>query len=402
MEIEEALKKIIAHLKPTEEVMPCPLADAMGAVLAEDLIAQRNVPDFPRSAMDGYAVHSEDVADASKANPVTLQIQGELCAGDVPDPALEYGPGTAVRIMTGACVPAPYDAVVMQEHTNLGMDQVEIYDSVRAFQNYCRPGEELEQGTVVVQAGTRLQAPHLALIAELGRARVKVYAPARVALISTGSELQEAGEEAQPGKIYNSISYMLQGAIRQQGLQVLSRQLCPDQEDTLAEMLRQALEQADVVITTGGVSVGKRDIVCKVLEEMGGEFLFQRVDIQPGTPTAGYAFGNKIVLALSGNPYAALANFEIYFWDMMAEFMHCQQFRPVRRMAILQSEYPKVNHHRRLLRALYENGEVRLPEGVHASSVISNLTACNCLIDLEAGRAVEKGDWVRVQMFSYL
>ena len=204
-----------------------------------------------------------------------------------------------------------------------------------------------------------------------------------------------------PGKIYNSISYMLAAAIRQQGLNADRRGICVDDEGELAKALKDALRDADFIITTGGVSVGKKDIVPRVLQDLGAELLFHGADIQPGTPTLAAVLEGRVVLGLSGNPFAALANFEVYFWDSMARLMGSDSFLPVRRTAVLATEYPRVNHHRRLLRAWYEDGEVRLNTGVHAASVIGNLTACNCFIDLEAGRRVQIGDTVRVRLYKY-
>ncbi len=399
MEIEECLERVLAKIQPAKENETAALDKACGRILSEDVIAKRNVPEFPRSAMDGYAVHSADVANASQDAPVRLKVSGKLYAGDVPEDKADYGTGTAVRIMTGACVPEAYDAVIMQEQTDYGEEQVEIYSRIKAYQNYCKIGEDIAAGTVLAKAGVRIRASHIALFASLGIKEVPVVKPARIAILSTGSELMDLQDAPVPGKIYNSISYMLQDAIRQQGLQVVRRSICPDEGDALREQLRDALAQADLVITTGGVSVGQKDIVPKVLEEMGAEILFHGADIQPGTPTMGAFLDGKIVLALSGNPYAAMANFELYFWPVMAKRMRSDSFLPVMKTAKMKSEYNKINKHRRLIRAFYEDGEVRLPTGVHASSVISNLTECNCFIDLEAGRAVQIGDTVRVRMF---
>lgn len=402
MEIEEALKRILDRIEPGRLKRQIPLTEACGAVLAEDIIAERNVPSFPRSAMDGYAVHSAEVMEASRRSAVSLRVTEELAAGDVSSPDADHGEGTAVRIMTGACVPDQYDAVVRQEDTDCGNETVEIYAGVKAYQNYCKAGEDIAEGTLVIGRGKKLTAAHLSLIAELGYSEVLTYAPARIALISTGSELLDVGTEPEPGKIYNSIAYLLQAAVRQKGLEVESYGICPDEEDKLKRMLEKALDTADFIITTGGVSVGKRDIVPSVLKSMGGMMLFQYADIQPGTPTTAFTIGNKVVLSLSGNPYAALANFELYFWDSMAKFMHCDELRPVCRIAEMSGNYEKKNLHRRLLRAFYDDGVVKLIDNIHASSVIRNLTECNCFIDLEAGRTVKTGDKVRVRLFNYL
>lgn len=401
LQIEECLERILAHIRPVTQTEVVPLESADGRILAADVFAPHSVPEFPRSAMDGYAVHSADVTGASKSAPVRLAVVDELFAGNVPRPEVDYGPGTAARIMTGACVPEAYDCVVRQEDTDYGMAQVAVCAPVSAWQNYCKPGEDIAEGALLAKAGARLGAAHIALLASLGFAEVPVYVPARISILSTGSELLEAGMPRTPGKIYNSISYMLQTAIRQQGLTVAQRGLCADDEQALTAALRDALSKADFIITTGGVSVGKKDLVPGVLQAMGAEILFHGADIQPGTPTLSAALDGKLILALSGNPYAALANFELYFWDSMAKAMHSESFRPVRKTAVLMSEYPRVNQHRRLLRACYQDGEVRLISSVHSSSVISNLTECNCFIDLEAGRRVQIGDTVRVRLYKY-
>ena len=399
MEIEEAKELILDKIKNTKDTEMKALEDSFGYVLAQDIISEGDIPSFPRSAMDGYAVHSDDIKGANRDNPVKLTVIEELCAGDVPDKSKDHGPGTAVRIMTGAYIPEAYDAVIMQEKTNYAMDIVDIYEDIKPYQNYCQIGEDLQRGTLVVCKGTRLNPSHLSLIAELGIEKVLIYKPLKTAIISTGSELQDVSEKAAPGKIFNSIAYMLQAYIRRQGLIVSMRDICPDDEKTLKIKIEEALKKSDFIITTGGVSVGKKDIVPKVISEMGGKLLFQRADIQPGTPTAAFDLDGTIVLALSGNPYAAMANFEMYYWDIAARFMNCSDYKPDRKNAVLKSEYNKINKHRRLLRAYYEDGEVSLIDSVHASSVISNLTKCNCYIDLEAGRTVQIGDSVRVQLF---
>lgn len=397
-EIEECREMLAASISPqtgTEEVS---LADCAGRVIAEDVTAGMMVPPFPKSAMDGYAVRAQDTWDASGEKPVTLKVSGELLAGDYKE--IDCEPHTAVRVMTGALIPDGYDAVVRQEDTDYGTEQVEIYAPVREiYTNYCMVGEDIQKGSLVIKKYTRLRPCHIGLLASLGVTKVRVLRPAKTAIISTGTELAECGEELAPGKIYNSISHMLAASIASEGLSVERTVICRDDERLLETEIREALKCADFVITTGGVSVGKRDIVPGVLERMGARELFRRANIQPGTPTLASALDGKVILSLSGNPYAAMANFEIYFWQAMAVFMQNLSYDIKIADAVLKSEYNKVNKMRRLIRAYAENGEVRLPFEVHASSVIHNLTGCNCFIDLEAGRSVQVGDQVRIIYF---
>lgn len=402
-EIEECLERILEGLglndrevgAGTQPIQEVSIEDAVGCVLAETVHSGMSVPPFPKSAMDGYAVRAQDLEGASKDSPVVLKVQGELLAGDYEE--LPYKEATAVRVMTGAYVPEGYDAVVKQEDTDYGAEQVSVYTSVKPYMNYCKVGEDIREGDVVVQQGTRLSPVHIGLLAGVGLDTVCVHVPIKVAIICTGTELCEAGESLPKGKIYNNISHILAAGIRREGLQVVLRQLCADEENVLSEKLREALDIADVVITTGAVSVGKKDIVPDVLAGIGADILFRRANIQPGTPTTASVKDGKLILSLSGNPYAAIVNFEIYFWAVVARMMGHESFNVKTETAVLQNEYGKVNRMRRFVRAKAENGKVYLPTGVHASSVIHNLTECNCFIDLEPGRGVNVGDEVRIR-----
>jgi molybdopterin molybdotransferase len=393
-EIEEC-QALLLDNAVSQTVQEVDISDACGMVLAETVCSDMPLPPYPKSAMDGYAVCAADLQGAAKDNPVRLKVKGELLAGDYEE--IPYEKGTAVRIMTGAFVPAGYDAVVRQEDTDYGESEVCVCVTAKPFSNYCKVGEDIQKGDVVVKQGTRLGPVHIGLLAGIGRARIRVYRPVQVAILSTGTELARVGQPLDKGKIYNSIAYLLAAGIRREGLQVVSVQNCADEEQLMTQQLTHALEIADLVITTGGVSVGKKDLVPDVLRNIQAQILFRRANIQPGTPTTASVKDGKMILSLSGNPYAALVNFEIYFWPLAAKMMHHASFDTVKGTAVLQSEYPKVNRMRRQLRARAEDGKVYLPTEVHASSVIHNLTECNCFIDLEAGRQVQVGDSVRIR-----
>lgn len=397
LEIEACLDKLLAQLEPTDRTRLQALEGAEGMVTAQDIIAGMMVPPYPKSAMDGYAVRAEDIAGAEGAQPVTLRVIGELFAGDYQE--LPYEKGTAVRVMTGSYIPKGYDTIVRQEDTDLGEQQVQIYVSLRQGMNYCQAGEDIQAGDCIIPKNTRLTPLHIGLLASLGITQVQVYEPLRVSILSTGSELTAPGQPLMPGRIYNSISYILAASIRRQGLVIASMDICEDEEETLRDSLQRALDASDLVITTGGVSVGKKDLLPKVLTDMGAKLLFTRANIQPGTPTIGAVLQDKVLLSLSGNPYAAIANFEYYFWAIAAKWMHSDTYQVQTGDAVLQDKYDKVNHNRRMLRAIAADGKVSLPSKVHASSVISNMTQCNCFIDLEAGRALQAGDTVKVRYY---
>ena len=396
--IEECRDRLLSCLQKQKAVM-YPLLKAGGMVLAEDMISSMDLPPFPKSAMDGYAVRAEDLAGADREHPVVLRVQGELLAGDYKE--ISYQPGTAVRVMTGAYVPEGYNAVVRQEDTDYGEEQVTVYASLKPYRNYCMIGEDLKKGDLVLQKNARLNPLAIASLAGVGVYEVPVYEPVRVAVISTGSEITDPGEELQPGHIYNSNAPMLAAAVgSHKGMEVVMCCVIPDQEELLEAGLKEAVEKADFVITTGGVCVGKRDLLPVVLEKMGAETLFKGADIQPGTPTMASCLKGKPVLSLSGNPFAALINFDIYFWEAAAYMTGCDEYRTKVRRAVFRGTYPKKNVHRRMIRAELTGDEVRLPVSVHSSSVIHNMTACNCMIDLEPGRSLQDGDEVTVRILN--
>ena len=412
--IEQALDALLSGIRSLDNKEYLTLSYAAGRVLAEDIHAPFSVPSFPKSAMDGYAVRSEEVMGASREKPVVLRVIGERLAGEsgelpVPEPF------TAVRIMTGAEVPPQYDAVVREEDTDYGEAEVSIFKGVTHFQNYCAVGEDIREGDVVLPAGTLIGRIETGTLASLGFAEVPVKRRLKIRILSTGTELADpvvmSGEEAgaqglaegeyvpealPPGKIFNSIAYMLEASLTAAGFEA-DHGIYPDDAAEIEAAVRMAAKEADVVITTGGVSVGKKDLIPEVLGRLGADIRFRRAKIQPGTPTIGSVFEGTPVLSLSGNPYAAIVNFDIYFWPLAAKMTGCSAFLPVVEEAVLASPYEKVNAIRRLLRARVERGQVTLPAKSHASSVLSNLTACNCYLDLPAGKSIKPGDTVVIR-----
>jgi molybdopterin molybdotransferase len=399
MEIEEAISLITGSVIPISDTVNVPLSDAYGYITASDIISEEAVPSFARSAMDGYAVASADISAASKEHPVQLRLAGCLMAGEWSD--ISYVPGSAVRVMTGAMIPDGYDAVVKQEDTDYGVsaasDEVNIYVSVPPYMNYCHIGEEIEKGSVVLKAGTRIGRTESGLLATLGMREVRVRRPARVAIISTGSELCDTGRPLEKGRIYNSIRYILGCAIRQDRLDISLEETCPDDEDTIRSSIKKALEISDIVLTTGGVSVGQKDLIPGILDSLGADKKFARVNIQPGTPTIGSILDGKVILSLSGNPYAAMANFDIYFWPVIAKLMGSESYLPKKAEAVLNDSFDKVRPMRRLVRAYEEGGRVYLPASAHMSSVFGNTAECNCYIDIPGGTSVSPGDTVKIR-----
>lgn len=395
MTVEEALRNMLKEISLIRDIETVSLMGAMGRIAAEDCVVRSPVPAFPRSAMDGYAVRSADTAGASFDVPARLKVTGRLMAGDYTEIPAEAG--AAARVMTGAFVPRGFDAVVKQEDTDLGEKEVSVFREIRPYENYCLPGENMKEGFVPVKAGDVIGPLAMGLLAASGQDKVKVIRRPRVSVISTGNELQSPGETPLLGKIYDSVGYMLAGAAAGCLTEVKGPYMCKDEPKEARRLIGEALDWgADMVITTGAISVGEKDFIPELLSDMGARTIFRKAEIQPGTPTMASALDNRVILSLSGNPYAALANFEIYFREAVAAMTGCQSLAPQRREAVLADRYDKVNRLRRLIRAREEDGKVYLPEHVHSSSVTGNLLGCNCMIDLEAGRSVRPGDRVRI------
>lgn len=297
-------RDLLLALPVSLETEDLPLLEAQGRVLAQDLVAQVTMPPFDRSPYDGYALRSEDIAAAAAEAPVRLAVTEEIPAGTVP--SRRVVPGTAAKISTGAMLPNGADCVVRFEDTAFGPGWVELTGPLPAGANVIRAGEEAGEGELLLERGTLLTAAELGLLASQGRGICTVFRRPAAAVLTTGSELQILGEPLTPGKIYNSNLYTLAALLRSQGLEVKSMGAVTDDPAQIARSLEQALEQADVVVTTGGASVGEHDYAVAAARQAGAEILFWKTRIKPGSCIVAARRGEKLILSLSGNPGAAL------------------------------------------------------------------------------------------------
>jgi molybdopterin molybdotransferase len=306
----------VRPLAPTE----LSLADAHGLVLAEDVTASTPLPSFDNSAMDGYAVRVEDVAGASEEHPVTLPVVAEVAAGDTG--AYTLPPGTSIRIMTGAMLPHGTEAVVPVEWTDGGAARVAIRGQAEHGQSIRLAGGDAKAGEVLVTAGTRLRPMHIAVIAATGRGAVRVRPRPRVVVLSTGSELAEPGTPIVPGRIWDSNSFMIAAAAREAGCLAYRQAIVPDHPDRVLPALEDQLARADVMITTGGVSMGgEHDVVKAALRQLG-TITFRKVAMQPGMPqgfgtlapdgSAAPAAEPVPIFTLPGNPVSAYVSFQVF------------------------------------------------------------------------------------------
>lgn len=324
--VDDAVARIMAALSPLQEHQRVPLLEAMGRVLVEDIPADIDIPPFDNSAMDGYAVQAADVATATSERPVSLRVLGEIAAGRVATGAL--GPGQAYRILTGAPIPAGADAVVPYEDTDgqgfggwsgaagaaLAAEerQVQVYRSVERGDNLRRAGEDQKKGEVVIRSGTVVRPAEVGVLASLGRTQAWVYRRPRVAVLSTGDEVVPVDQPLRPGQIRNANSWSLLALISHYGGSPIPLGIAPDRPEAVrAGLLAGVAAGADLLLTSGGVSMGDYDVVKGVLQEEG-DIAFWSIDLRPGKPLAFGAVQGVPIIGLPGNPVSSMVTFELF------------------------------------------------------------------------------------------
>lgn len=401
----EALRRVLdaAAELPASCAETVSLDDACGRIAARALRARMDQPPFDRSPLDGYALHSADTAGASREHPVTLPVVMKLYAGDAPAAALPAG--CAARIMTGAPLPEGADCVLMQELTDSGETSVQLYAALKPQQNVVFRGEDIAAGAVIAPAGTVLTPAHLGVLAGQGYAEVPVYRPLTVGVLATGSELLAPGEAWAPGKIYDANGIQNAARLRQLGFAVRRRH-CSDDPAEIARQMQQLLACCDAVITSGGVSVGQKDYLPAVLEQLDAEMILQGVAQKPGSPMLAARVGGKLVFCLSGNPFAAAATLEQYALPALLRAAGRRETDciPPRTRCTLATGFSKASKGNRYLRAKMLGGTAVIPgEGnaeVHSSGSLSAMIGCNCLVELPAGSSsVTPGEEVEVLCF---
>lgn len=352
LRVEEARALVLEHA-PARRVERRPIEEALGLILAEDLRAPEPLPAFPRSGMDGYAVRSADTQGATRDEPVTLPLAGVIPAGHPWEHALE--PGTTISIMTGGAIPAGADAVIRMEEVRVTPMGVKVFRHVPARENVAPIGEDVSEGQTVLRAGHLIRAQEINLLAAIGIEEVAVYAPPRVGLLCTGDELALPGEPIGPGKIRNSNGPGMAALIRSAGCTPVRLGIARDVTDVIAGAISHASD-CDIIITTGGVSVGDFDVVREALTVMGAEQLFWRVSIKPGTPVYAGVLEGRLVIGLSGNPAAAITNFDLLVRPLLDQLMGRSRIGLREAEGILDQPVTKSAPLTRYLRAQVYNG----------------------------------------------
>jgi molybdenum cofactor synthesis domain-containing protein len=311
MSFDEARKTINIHLKPKaldgEEIS---LLEAYDRVLKEDAVSTLDIPPFNRSTVDGYAVKAEGTFGAEENQPVTLKVCGVVMVGE--PPRINIKKGETAEIVTGAPIPEGADAVVMVEDTERENNELRVYTAVTQDENVMKKGTDIKKGETVLKAGKVLGAPEIGVLAALGVTKVRVFVELVVAVLSTGAEVTEPGKELPAGKIYDINAYSLSTAVRESGGKPVYLGVVSDDKNELRKALEQALASADMVITSGGVSVGPRDLTPQVVDSLGEPGLIvSGIAVKPGKPTTIALIGRKPVFALPGHPTSALFIFHL-------------------------------------------------------------------------------------------
>lgn len=402
--VDVARTRILEALPAAPPAQSRAIRDALGCVLAEDVIAGMDVPAHTNSAMDGYALCGEDL-DAQGA--ARLRLIGQALAGQTFSGQVRRG--DCVRIMTGAVMPAGTDTVVMQEECSVDADRVSVAigPGQQRGQNVRRAGEDMARGDVVLARGVRLHSAHIGVLASLGLSEIRVHRPLRVAFLATGDELRSIGQPLAEGQIYDSNRYTLYAMLKRLGLTLLDMGVIEDRPQALREAFTTAAREADVVITTGGVSVGEADFVRGLLAELG-QVQFWKIAMKPGRPFAFGRLRDALFFGLPGNPVAAMVSF--YQFVQPALLRLGGESRPPAPLTFqvpCQDRLRKQPGRTEYVRALLEtdaSGRMTVRSlGRQGSGILTSMALSNCFVILpHAGGAVEPGDPVTVQPFSGL
>ncbi|MBU0693005.1 molybdopterin molybdotransferase MoeA [bacterium] len=404
----EAAQELVLKTITRLDAETLPLKQLYGRCLAEPLLATVDLPGFDSTAMDGYAVKLADIEKATDESPVRLPVAADIHAGDVP--TIELKSGTAQRVMTGAPIPKGTETIVIREDTNELGDFVEIRKPAKLNMNIRRQGEEFKQGDMVLPAGTRLNPAGVALIASLGLSEFKVYRQPKVSILTTGSEVVAQGKPLKPGELYDSNSWGLLAALQEMRIEPVSIAHVADTVASTVAALKAAAEQSDIIITTGGVSMGDSDFVKPALRELNAEIYFEKVAVKPGRPMC---FANikhdtdsrqTFVFGCPGNPVSVLVSFHGFVKPAIQMMMGLSEFAPFKVTAKLTKALKKKAGRRENVRGYVQakaDGFYVTPTQGQMSHMLSGMAVANCIIHFPAGDVMlPEGSAVEVELLS--
>lgn len=395
--VREAIERVVSQDIYTKQI-EVPLENSVSYILAEDIVATYEIPRFNKSPYDGFALRSIDTEGASGNHRITFNVIDHIGAGSVSEK--EVGPFEAVRIMTGAEMPKGADAVVMLEQTVENEQSFTIRKSFTANENVSLKGEETQIGDTVLNKGQQVNPGAIAVLATYGYTQVKVFDKPSIGVIATGSELLEVGDDLEPGKIRNSNGPMIAALSQTFNLDVAAYQIQEDDLKSSIQVVKDAMSKHDIVITTGGVSVGDFDYLPQIYEEINAEVLFNKIAMRPGSVTTVAVADGKYLFGLSGNPSACFTGFELYVKPAVLHMMGATAIYPQMVQATLMEDLTKANPFTRFVRATATfNGKSMtvVPSGFNKSGAVVAIAHSNAMIMLPGGtRGYQKGYTVDV------
>ena len=399
LSVAEGRERILGHIVPLSQSQTVDLKTALGQIVAHDVLSPVNVPQHTNSAMDGYAIRGDDLDN--EGNSDSYEVVAHVMAGHSYDQPLEKG--QAVRIMTGAAVPECADTVVMREQAEQ-VDNTVRFDltmaTIHPGQNVRQAGEDLALGQTAVAAGSKITAPELGMIASLGINQVTVKKPVRVAIFSTGDEVQHPGEAQQNNCIYDSNRYTLHAMLTQAGCEVIDLGIIEDSEAALASTLQQGSDQADLILSSGGVSVGDADYIKTVLDKLG-QINFWRINMRPGRPLAFGQINDTPFFGLPGNPVAVMVVFLQFVEPAIRKLQGITDWQPQVFNAIATERFRSRPHRTEYTRGIFSfdaNGRLMVKStGQQGSGILRSMSEANCLVEILPEQTnAEIGDLVHV------
>ena len=382
--MEEAIRIVLAHT-PSIDLVSVDLMDALGRTLAEDIQSDLNMPPFHKAAMDGYAVVGADIQTASREHPAVLDVVEEIPAGKVP--TVPVSSGKAARIMTGAPVPEGADTVVMVEETVTEGDRVKVLEVTEVGRHIAWLGEDVQEGDVVLKAGTLVRPPEIGILAAMGTVRGPVYRQPVVGVVSTGSEIVEPGQVPRAGQIRNSNAYSMMAQVQEIGARACYMGIADDNEAELNRVISQGLDTCDIVLLSGGVSAGVYDLVQVAMRECGVEVLFDRIQMKPGKPLTFGVRGTKLIFGLPGNPVSTVVGLELMVRPALRKMQQMENLhRPVVK-GVLDEPFRQTPGRRQYVPAWSEERAGVWHSrwvGHHGSADLFSLSRANSLFVVEA------------------
>ena len=395
--IEEAQELLLKETK-VNDIEEVNIFNSLGRVLAEDIISPIDSPPFNKSPLDGYAVMAKSLEGASKENPRTLKVIDKVFAGEVS--CKKVLNGEAIRIMTGAKIPDGADCIVRQEDTeSLKENEVRVFVEHKAYDNFIYQGEDFKKGIKIINKDKLINSSIITAIASLGIDKVKVYKKPIVGIITTGDELQKIGEDLKDGKIFNSNKAFLYTRLLELGAEPRSFDIAKDSLEGIVSVVEKAEKECQIIISTGGVSVGEKDLVLAAVESIGYKRLFWKIAMKPGSPMFSAVKNGVIYIGLSGTPVAAATTFELTARRVIAKMLNCKAIDIKKVEGILQDEFKKKSPKRRFLRVMLNEdleNKVYINNIYQSPGQINTMIKSNALLEVEGNKALEIGERVWV------